>query len=61
MSSISVPVQAGTPETGLWCPSCGKPSGVRIPIYLLGINGVSLVAHKYECTDCGGSLPKESR
>lgn len=45
------------PETGLWCPACALPSGVRASANLLGDSGVSLDAVVIaKCEDCGAKI-----
>ncbi|SKD94290.1 Uncharacterised protein [Mycobacteroides abscessus subsp. massiliense] len=45
-------ISPGTPETGLWCPRCLKPSGYALPLYVLGAEGPWRIATVRKCHDC---------
>jgi len=46
----------GTPEIGLWCTKCALPSGFRVPLYLVNIDGLTLFGQYIGCGDCGAAL-----
>ena len=47
----------GTASTGLWCPACLLPSGVEIPLNIVGKAGVSRVGLLRICADCERPIP----
>jgi hypothetical protein len=48
-------IEAGEPETGLWCDSCLLPSVVRVPLIMITETGASDTALSPAelCTECG--------
>ncbi|AAN12577.1 gp16a [Mycobacterium phage Che9c] len=54
--AVIVHLWTGEPEVGLWCPKCLLPSGYRVPLYHISINGISDWGAITKCHDCGGPL-----
>lgn len=51
--NIFIPLEPGTPHTGLWCAQCNLPSGVMFPIAALTDDGVAPgLAEFFTCTEC---------
>jgi len=45
-------LDAGTAEDGIWCPTCRRPSILRLPLTHLGVDGVSEVGEIVVCSEC---------
>lgn len=57
---MTVHVFIGDPEqTGLWCPNCLKPSGLRMPLFMVSLTGVTHIGPVTRCYDCFRPIPKE--
>lgn len=50
--SFVIHMGCGEIETGLWCPSCLKSSGFRLPLYSLIDSGVSQIGVVEKCDEC---------
>lgn len=57
--AIILHLAPGTPEVGLWCPECLKPSGYMVPIYALSPSGVGRLGTLRKCHDCYRPLSTE--
>ncbi|MFE3572585.1 hypothetical protein ACFXON_24570, partial [Bacillus subtilis] len=51
MSYVTVALQVGTPEAGLWCEACARPSCIRFPLSAVLPTGVLAVAPLMFCLD----------
>lgn len=54
LGNIVVQLTPGEPVTGGWCDPCALPSLVRLPIYQLRPQGVSLIDVVQVCEEHGG-------
>lgn len=46
---VKVTIDPGTPEFGQWCDTCQLPSGVRVPLSIIGVDGVATLGYVHLC------------
>lgn len=58
-NAMVMEIVADEPITGLWCPTCFKPSGIEVVVHAMcEEHGSHLFATLRICQDCQTRLPK---
>ena len=51
--TVTIVLDAGIPELGIWCRACMTSGGFKLPLYRVCGHGVTLITHARGCLTCG--------
>ena len=57
--TLTIVLDEGKTETGIWCSDCNLPSGWITPVLELSESGVGCIGTMSHCEDCEQPLPRK--